>query len=344
MDPKWIKKRRDIDDYFDNQSPPPKLKFSTGLLNGRNEKSYESSIKDIELEYERRLQELEIWRQKEVDAIKKQFTARRYITLKDIQDLPHTTIDFPCENQFTYSHGKTACTAISLLMAYLFIYDTEKEATIWKYIIKAGSNLWKMWKERADTERNFIDIEDLKKLEIIQTYMPKLKHTFILFGFICTKEFSEARKWFLPRIENMRLHWNKEDFSTHSKDNINDLSHYYFIDEAIEYIYSIPLKIGIVFTIRDNSISILLEKEEGNSNTTELRKCKLFDSHGGIELQKSTLISFNEKNSLLKYLQLKYPLDYIKGAHWTNDESKRFLEDSANVNGFIMEIIYNIEE
>ncbi|KKL86205.1 hypothetical protein LCGC14_1947070 [marine sediment metagenome] len=91
------------------------------------------------------------------------------------------------------------------------------------------------------------------------------------------------------------------------------------LDSAIALLRNNNTSAG-TFTIRGYSISIFFD----------LKKFWIFDSHGGVRENESTLIELENENDVCKYIRMKYPLEDI------NDNSYQYYSENnaSDANSF----------
>ena len=259
-------------------------------------------LKNLKRDYEEQSDILNTWYQNEIQSINEKNTEKK--TFKCI------TFE---KNQFDVIDGRNACSSISLISVYNFLRLENRDVLKikWNHVIESGAKLWRCWKDRQfgfeNQKRTYQDVYEA----YIDPSIEKVRETILISkeigGHMDNEKLSEFIKPVIPCSNNNSKKEEEEEICFSS------------LDSAIALLRNNNTSAG-TFTIRGYSISIFFD----------LKKFWIFDSHGGVRENESTLIELENENDVCKYIRMKYPLEDI------NDNSYQYYSENnaSDANSF----------
>lgn len=347
--PPWIKRIRFCQQNSRDDTDITSQGMKYRRIMATYENSYEKEIHRIENEYRTKFEELgaryqiefdelESWKTDSLRRVYDSFKRKSFMSNETISRINGVIVENPCKNQFCMEKGSTACSAISLVACYNFIKCGNHKKMDFSYIMRTGINIWINWKNETKDDKiqsDYVSVEELLLLREFSNSKADIGRALYLHGRMVIKDEAIAKGWYSPDGKATRIHWMKVDMSKSNIEAISDkLCDIFFIDDFVNYIYSIPYTIAITFTIRSNTISIFTAQPRGESKE---REAHLFDSHGtgDGEDEMSLLIHFNSKDSLTEYLITKYPTYQPTSKTWTHEiQCEKYLENTDHNNQF----------
>ena len=304
--PRWHKRIR-FDEGYNQQEPDPRTLFS--VTRGADKPKMDPSVlvsatRNVEeemrrevvrlnAEYREKLEAIDVWRSTELDDIHQRYEEKKRRAEEEFKAkwsgnmVYHTFLS----NQFQVENGNTACSSISLMAVYNFL-RVEKRDPIhvnWKRVVTNGALLWNDWK-RYQTNRSYQDVHEafhvssIKKIrETIEIRREEGGHLDADKAEMFGAPVVAANPYFVEEEEE------EEDTSFHT------------VKQVLTILENEGQHNGTsaaTFTIRENTVSLFYEPG----------KFWIFDSHGGVEEKKSTLIECSGIDAACAYLTHKYPL------------------------------------
>lgn len=243
-----------------------------------NNPNLKIDLEKLEAEYEKKRVELSLWRQRRQESIRS-FHSKIIYRLFTF---------WP--NQFAVDNGKTACGCISLLAIYNYLrfykehpfgrYPTDLK---WSTLVELGANVWTEWKASTRRHRNFQDVIEIYK-------MPQLERLRDVITPICEIGGS---------LDNDKL----AQCNLPAGGNQDQPKSFLSLEEAVHEITKNKIhRTGATVTMRSSTYSILYD---GRTRPEEIW---LFDSHGGHDLNHSSLLKFEHPKYLVRFLRKKHPI------------------------------------
>ncbi len=272
---------------------------------------YEIKVKDIDAEFNKRLEKLYEWKLKKITELEENLNN---IFEEELNNHEYNDSDndhqksinfeeigfyFFYKNQFLLKNGRNACGCISLTLIYnLLIYykKIEFKNLNYKEIIDNGIKVWEIWKQETNTSEDFVNVHDVLKLEKFEKTRNKLNVIKEFGGSLINKK-NESFEDEYYDDQQKRTYWSLSDTMEYIKLNFFDM------------------KIACSLTLKDYTVTIFKEKH------SEI--FFLFDSHGigkymkmnypkdvtDNQREKSLLIEFKTFINLIKYINNRYPVD-----------------------------------
>ncbi len=213
-------------------------------------------------------------------------------------------------NQFNVKNGKAACSAISLFAVFNFLRLNDRDVVKdidWKSVINAGAKLWINWRQTKKYDGETLgsyyqDVHEAYSEPCIQRVREKIKILQEIGGHLDDRKVDEFSQPVKP-LEKQRRDDDDDD---------DDDGNFCYLSHALTRLkVSGDNNTAGTFTARDTTVSIFFDK----------KFLWLFDSHGGIKKNHSSLFKFRDEAELCDYLRYKNP---IKEEKSMNSESNLF--------------------
>ena len=273
LDPGWHKRIKS------SEKKSPDIKNSAidffSVEKMKNPSLY-GELNKLKVEYEERLRRLDQWRDREEDAIRKTYE------LTPIKNNSNRTFHFTQGTQFSLQGGRTACTSISCVSVYNLLVVKKNPAQVtWEKVVRHGVEIWKKWfKEQKNEIRTLNNTVEVFEMRVFDSIRDDVMITSEYHGHLDDKMNKEFK--------------GSEDFELPDKLKVLSLS------ESLNDMILHDRRTAAVLTIRGISVSLYHNADEKN--------IWLFDSHGGQQIGKSTLIDFSSIKELVIYIHEKNPI------------------------------------
>ncbi len=256
----------------------------------------QDELDKLEKEYQTHCSVLLIWKKTEEKSIRDKHRKKRKREADSANKwlkknvLYHTF----AKNQFNVDYGRCACSSISLMAIYNFLRIENRDLLKikWSSVVKMGANLWKAWKKECNELRRYQDVNEAYNV----TGLENLRESIVMIreegGHLDKTKVEECRK---PSIQQ-----EQEKETSGSNSSPSNEKSFLTINEALTILKNEnKSNIASTFTIRENTVSIFIDIQ---------KKFWIFDSHGGIKEDSSTLVECNDIDICCAYLYNKYPL------------------------------------
>lgn len=269
---------------------------------------YEIKVKDIDAEFNKRLEKLYEWKLKKLTELKENLNNffEEELNNHEYNDNDHqksinskeSGFYFFYKNQFLLKNGRNACGGISLTLIYNLLISYKKiefKNINYKKIIDSGIRVWEIWKQETNASEDFVNVHDILKLEKFEKTRNKLNVIKEFCGSLINNE---------NALEDLDYHNQKERILWTLFDTMEYINLNFF-----------NVKIACSLTLKDYTVTIFKEEHS--------EKFFLFDSHGigkymkmnylkdvtDNQRKKSLLIEFKTFINLTKYINNRYPVD-----------------------------------